>query len=199
MRHLTSAALILFGTGALVAVVGAHWDSDTFTFGGITVIGLAGVLLGLDAVVTRRLITVSRYSRRASETWLGAAAVGQGVTIVFTGLFLAGTAILALLDSGRAAVVLLARHPGPALLAFAALCLAAATTAITGSVEEKLGERWLVLLNLAVSRLLPGAILILLGLASALLGLLEIVAPATFDRLGGGFLEVLFGAAPPRR
>lgn len=44
------------------------------------------------------------------------------------------------------------------------------------------------------SRLLPGVILVVIGLAATCLGVLEILQPQVFDRIGGGFLEVLFGA-----
>jgi hypothetical protein len=41
--------------------------------------------------------------------------------------------------------------------------------------------------------LLPGVILVLIGIGMTGLGLFEIVAPNTFDQMGGGFLEVLYG------
>jgi hypothetical protein len=44
-----------------------------------------------------------------------------------------------------------------------------------------------------VSRLLPGIILLGLGLGALGLGLFEIAAPNVFDEQGGGFLEVLYG------
>ena len=68
-----------------------------------------------------------------------------------------------------------------------------AVIAIGGSVEQKEGTRWVVMLDFFVGRLLPGAILIVIGLGALGLGLFEFVAPAQFDALGGGFLEVLFG------
>lgn len=195
MSRIRVATVMVFAAGVLTALAGDRFASDRTAFAGIGLAGLAGVLLGLDTIRTRRLVTVSRYDRRDSETWLGIAAIGQGVTIALTGLFLTGAAALAMLGTGRGAVVFFVRHPGGPLLAFAALCFAAAASAIAGSVEEKQGQRWLVLLNLATSRLLPGVVLLALGAAATALGVLEIVAPSVFDRLGGGFLEVLFGAA----
>jgi len=194
MRRTRVAVAVTFAAGALLALAGARLEREALTFLGLAVIGGVGVLIGLDTLRSRRLVTVSRSDRRASETWAGVAAVGQGVAIGCTGLFLTAVSALALLGAGHAAVRHVVRHPGVPLLAFAALCLAAATTTIAGSVEERQGSRRLVLLNLATSRLLPGLILVLLGLAAASLGLLEITSPATFDRLGGGFLEVLFAA-----
>ena len=69
-----------------------------------------------------------------------------------------------------------------------------AITAFVGTVEDKQGGRFEVYLTLLTSRLLPGAILIVLALGVLGLGLLEITTSSTFDQLGGGFLEVLFGA-----
>lgn len=62
-------------------------------------------------------------------------------------------------------------------------------------IGEKLDEnaRWSVFLDLIVLRLLPGGILLLLGLAALGFGMLEIVAPNAFDALGGGLLEALYG------
>jgi len=48
-------------------------------------------------------------------------------------------------------------------------------------------------LNLLTSRLLPGVILVVIGLAFTALGLLDLTLPAVFDKMGGGFLEVLYG------
>ena len=49
------------------------------------------------------------------------------------------------------------------------------------------------MLDFFASRMLPGTILIMIGLGALGLGLFEFVAPAQFDALGGGYLEVLFG------
>jgi hypothetical protein len=50
-----------------------------------------------------------------------------------------------------------------------------------------------VFLNLLFSRLLPGIILVILGLGAMGLGLFEMAAPNAFDAMGGGFLEMLYG------
>lgn len=68
-----------------------------------------------------------------------------------------------------------------------------AVHAIMGSIEEKQGLRWELILNLIASRLLPGLMLVAIALGAASLGLLEVFAPESFDQMGGGVLEVLFG------
>jgi len=65
--------------------------------------------------------------------------------------------------------------------------------AFSGTEEEKQGTQWVVMLNLFTSRLLPGVLLVIIGLGAASLGLLDLTAPVLFDKLGGGFLEVLYG------
>jgi hypothetical protein len=55
------------------------------------------------------------------------------------------------------------------------------------------GFGFMVTMNLVISRVLPGVILLVLGLGAIGLGLLEMVAPTVFDNLGGGFLEELYG------
>ena len=43
-----------------------------------------------------------------------------------------------------------------------------------------------------LAHVIPAMILLALGLALLGLGVLDMVAPATFDQIGGGFLKVLF-------
>ena len=86
----------------------------------------------------------------------------------------------------------IARHPGWLLVMLGIVFLTQAAVVFIG---EKLADnaRWSVLLDLIVLRLLPGGILVVLGLGALGLGLFEIVAPTAFDAMGGGFLEVLYG------
>jgi hypothetical protein len=65
--------------------------------------------------------------------------------------------------------------------------------ALVGSYELQAGQRWLVIMNLLLSRLLPGVILVIVGLALTGLGVFELIAPTAFDQMGGGLLEVIYG------
>jgi hypothetical protein len=40
---------------------------------------------------------------------------------------------------------------------------------------------------------LPGVILVVIGFGAVALGMIDLTAPAVFDKLGGGFLEMLYG------
>jgi len=79
------------------------------------------------------------------------------------------------------------------LLTFGTYCLMQAVIAIGSFEESKQETRWIVILNLIVSRVLPGVILIVIGLGAEALGFLDLTLPAVFDKLGGGFLEALYG------
>ena len=63
----------------------------------------------------------------------------------------------------------------------------------SGPEEYKQGSQGFVVMNLLVARLLPGLILVVLGVGFSLLGLFEAVAPARFDELGGQLLEEVYG------
>ena len=178
--------------GILFMVVDQIFMIPILTYFGIFNFALSGILIGLEGIVKRRIILRSRYSRRLSETYIGITAVAQGILIIFLGLFLITISILAYFNSGQSVLHYFIRHPGIPLLIFGFICFLSSTISILGSVEEKQGTKFLVILNLLTSRLLPGLILIVIGLAATCLGMIEIFDPKYFDSLGGGFLEVLF-------
>jgi hypothetical protein len=137
---------------------------------------------------------VGRRRRGNLQTYTDLPAILQGVQFNLLGLFLIVISIMIYLKlNGRAIVLQMARHPGLPLILFGALCLMQSVITLIGPHELQDGPRWIVILNLLVSRLLPGIILVLIGLAMTGLGLFEIVAPNAFDQMGGGFLEVIYG------
>ncbi len=189
----TVVEIIVGGGGVLLALAGDNLSQHLLLYSGIGLFGMAAIILGLDGIINRRVVLPSRYHRRLSETYVGIAAFAWGVLFIIWGSFFIGVSALAYHDTGRSLFLHFVRRPGIPLLIFALTCCMTAVYALVGSVEEKQGPRWELLLNLIASRLLPGLILIGIALGAAGLGLLEIVAPAAFDNLGGGFLEVLFG------
>lgn len=184
-------AIALIGLALLFL---GHWLSiDILTYAGFGVMGLVAIVIGMEALITRRIVQISRYSRRGEETYVGLAAMAQGIIFILMGLFFIGVSLAAYRNSGREVFLNFIRHPGLALLVIGLFLLMTAISAFIGTVEDKQGGRFEVFLTLMTSRLLPGFILIILAAAALGLGLLEITAPQTFDQLGGGFLEVLFG------
>jgi hypothetical protein len=175
----------------LLAFAGDKLSIPIMLYSGIALFGVTSIVIGLEAMLTQRIV-LSRQ-RNYSETYLGLAAYAQGVQFSLIGLFFIVTSIAAYLDNGRDIFLHLVKRPWSVLVVFGTYCLMQAVIAIGGSVEQKEGTRWVVMLDFFVGRLLPGAILIVIGLGALGLGLFEFVAPAQFDALGGGFLEVLFG------
>ena len=189
---------IIMGVIALLLV----WGSEKLSMPilgnlGISCLGLTSVAIGWEGIITRRLVLGRRRSGNR-QTYTGLPAVLQGVQFNLMGLFLIGASLMMYLDehdqfSGRQFFLQFVRRPGLPLLVFGGLLLMQAAIALIGSHEIKQGPRWVVIMNLLISRLLPGGILVVLGLGALWLGTVEIMSPDTFDKMGGGFLEVLYG------
>ena len=175
----------------LLAFLGDKLSSPAMLYAGIAMFGVAAIVVGMEAMLTHQIV-LSR-NRNYSETYLGLAAYAQGVQFSIIGIFLIGASLVAYLDNGRDLFLHLVRRPWSVLVVFGIFCLMQAIIAIGGSVEQKQGSRFSVMLDLFVGRLLPGIILIVIGLGALGLGLFEFIAPARFDALGGGLLEVMFG------
>ena len=190
MNPWTIAEVIAFGAGIVFAFTGDKLSNSLLTYGGMVLFGSAVFLIGMEAAITRRIVL---GRRRYDETYVGLAAYAQGVQFMMIGTFLILVSFLAYFDTGRDMFLQFVRRPWPVLLIFGIYCLMQAVIAIGGYEEERQGTRWIVTMNLFISRLLPGMILIVIGLGAVALGLLDLTAPAVFDTLGGGFLEVLYG------
>lgn len=174
-----------------LAFAGDKLSVPSLQYAGIAFFGVAIILMGLESMLTLRIIFYRQ--RNYSETFLGLAAYAQGVQFSLIGLFLIGASIAAYFNNGRDIFLYFVRRPWSVLVVFGVYCLMQAVITLGGSVEQKQGTRWIVVLDFLVGRLLPGFILIVIGLSALGLGLFEFVAPAQFDALGGGFLEMLFG------
>ena len=190
MNPWTIAEVTTFGAGIVFAFTGDKLSKSLLTYGGMVLFGSAVFLIGMEAAITRRIVL---GRRRYDETYVGLAAYAQGVQFMMIGTFLILVSFLAYFDTGRDMFLQLVRRPWPVLLIFGIYCLIQAVVAIGGYEEERQGTRWIVTMNLFISRLLPGMILIVIGLGAVALGLLDLTAPIVFDTVGGGFLEVLYG------
>lgn len=186
-------SLSIAGGGVLTIILGRVTSNPALDYVGIAILGLVGVVIGLEAIFKRQMILNSRYRRYRSETYVGAAGIAQGILFVFLGIFLIAGGLLAYFNSGRFVFLYFIRRPGVLLLAFGMFCYTSAVIAFSGSIEQKQGSNFVRILDLLTSRLLPSIILMIMGTGVIVLGLLEITAPQVFDQLGGGFLEVLFG------
>lgn len=175
----------------LLTLAGDKLSIPTLLYAGISVFGVTAIVVGIEAMLTRRIV-LSRH-RHYSETYLGLSAYAQGVQFSLIGIFLIGSSMAAYLDNGRDIFLHLIQRPWSMLVVSGVFFLMQAVIAIGGSVEQKQGSRFDVMLDFITGRLLPGFFLIVIGLGALGLGFFEFVLPVQFDALGGGFLEVLFG------
>jgi len=181
--------------GFLAVFAGDRFSMPVLFYGGIVCFGFLAMAIGWEGILTQQMVTGSRRSG-SRRTYTGLPAILQGIQFNLLGIFLIGVSAMMYLNyqnTWREIFLLFVRRPGIPLLGFGVLMLMQAAINLIGSHELRQGERWLVILNLLVSRLLPGGILILLGLGALWLGVFEIIAPDSFDEMGGGFLEVLYG------
>ena len=190
MNAWTIAQVVFFALGMLGAYLGDKYSISILTYGGISLFGMTAILIGMEAAITRRIVL---GRRRYDETYVGFAAYAQGMQFMIIGAFFIGVSFLAYFDTGRDIFLQLIRRPWSILLVLGFYCLMQSVIAFSGYEEAKQGERWIVILNLLTSRILPGVILVVIGLGIMALGLLDLTAPAVFDKLGGGFLEVVYG------
>jgi hypothetical protein len=188
-----TAIIILFALlGIVFVILESVFHIPQLINPGIILFSISGVMIGIESVIKRKIILPSSHNKRLSETYLGVAAIAQGLIIIFLGCFLISLVILDYLKFDKSIFIYLVKHPGIALLFFSLMCFLSAIIAFVGSREEKEIDKFVFILNLLTIRLLGGLILIAIGILSLFLGIIEISNPEYFDSLGGGFIEVLF-------
>ena len=184
--------LILIILGLLVAFIGYQFSIPVLLHAGIGCFGLAMIVIGWQAILTRHMILRGRR-RGPRQTYTGVAAIFQGIQFNFIGLFLIGLAFMMYFNNSQEIALQIARRPGLPLVVLGGICLMQAMITFSGPEEYKQGSQGFVVMNLLVARLLPGLILVILGVGFSLLGLFEAVAPERFDEMGGRLLEEVYG------
>lgn len=184
--------LILIILGLLVAFIGYQFSIPVLLHAGIGCFGLAMIVIGWQAILTRHMILRGRR-RGPRQTYTGVAAIFQGIQFNFIGLFLIGMAFMMYFNNSQEIALQIARRPGLPLVVLGGICLMQAMITFSGPEEYKRGSQGLVVMNLLIARLLPGLILVILGVGFSLLGLFEAVAPERFDEMGGRLLEEVYG------
>ena len=189
----TTTQIILGLLSLLLVFIGDRFSIPFLTYFGIACLGLTSAVIGWEAIFTQHMV-IGRRRHGNRQTYTGLPAILQGVQFILLGLFLFAISFMLYTKmNGRELALQMARHPGLPLILFGMLCLMQSVITLIGSHELQEGPRWIVIMNLLVSRLLPGIILVVIGVGMTGLGLFEILAPKAFDQMGGGFLEVLYG------
>ncbi len=191
MWRIIQGILILLG---LLLVFGSDKLSTPLLLdGGIACFGLASIFIGWEAIITCRIV-IGRRRHGNRRSYSGIPAIMQGVQFNFLGFFFILAALMLYLNANvHAVAVEMAKHPGLPLIALGFVVLTQAVIVLIGSDEFKDPARKNVIIDLFLLRLLPGTILVMLGLGLTGLGFFEIAAPNAFDVMGGKYLEMLYG------
>lgn len=193
MKNLLRNLIITVGLIAIgLAVLSNYYESKLFTFIVIFLFAITSMFIGLEAILLKEIIFVSRYSRRLNETYRGIAAIAHGVIFIIISIFLGVTSFIFYQDSGDNVFQFFIKRPGVIFLIIGVYLFSFSLIAFVGYKEQTQTSRFVYYLDLITSRLLLGTILLVWALAITALGIIEIIDPVYFDSIGGGFLELLF-------
>ncbi len=190
MKWLGILEILLVVAGFLLVYAAERYSLTFLVTPGIFLVGV-GILVGGAEVLLRREVAfrVGEEQGSPGETFRGAAAVLWGVFFLVLGVGVLVFAAARPLGLEAAVGDFLKERPGAAILVGSLGSLGLGSALSLGSAEER-SSLWAVVGSLP--RRLFGIVLILLALVGVAVGLLEIVAPATFDRL----LEAALGSLP---
>lgn len=165
--------------GFVIAIAGNQLAVPILTSVGLGIVALAIVLVGLQAVITRKMEwAIKWYSH---ETYQGFAAIALGLIVVIFGIGVGAMVAAQALHREESFFALIFSRPGIVLLLIGAILFLRGLAGVIGAAEWN---------KTATSRLLNGVIERLVMLVSLLfgallliLGAVEILAPSVFDWL----------------
>jgi len=188
----TTIQIVLGLLSLLLVFVGDRLSVPLLSDAGMACLGLTSITIGWEAIITRRIV-IGRRRHGSRQTYTDLPAVLQGVQFNLLGLFLIVVSIMLYKNvNPRELGLQMARHPGLPLIVIGTICLIQSVITGIGPRDTRDGSRLTLIIGL-LARLLPGLLLVVLGLGMTGLGLFEILAPEAFDKMGGGFLEILYG------
>jgi hypothetical protein len=183
---------ILIALGLLLAFGSNQFSIPILLYAGVGCFGLAMIMMGWQAILTQHMV-LHRRRGRYRQTYTGAPAIFQGVQFNFLGLFLIGIAFMMYFNNGQEIFLQIVRRPGLFLVLLGGLSLLQSILMFWGSQGPGQESRGIMILVFVFSRLYPGLIWLVMGLVLSALGLIDALAPARFDEMGGRFLEELYG------
>ena len=188
----TTIQIGLVALGLLLVYGGNQLARPILMQAGIACLGIAMLVIGMEAIITRRLI---RWKRgRPREAYVGIPAILHGIQFNAIGLSLIGVAIMMYFNNGREIFQQVIRRPGLLLVLLGGLALVQMAVIVWGSRKPIQGSEATRILGLIIARLFPGFIWLALGLGLIALGVFDILAPTWFDEMGGRLLEELYGS-----
>ena len=135
----TSTILTPAGLGILFILVSIFFEAPTTLNIGVILFSLARIMVGIDAILRRKIILRSPYYRRLSETYIEIAAVAQGLIVILTGCLLIILILLHYFNEGWNLFHHFIQRPGIPLLFLSSFCILTAVFMSIGAVEEKQG------------------------------------------------------------
>ncbi|HEX9331919.1 MAG TPA: hypothetical protein VF896_08540, partial [Anaerolineales bacterium] len=128
----TTIQIILSLLGILLILGGDKLSIPFFGDAGIACFGLTSMVIGWEAIITRRIRLGWRRHGNV-QTYTALPAILQGIQFNLFGLFLIVVSIMIYKNiNGRAVVLQMARHPGLPLILFGMLCLMQAVITLVG-------------------------------------------------------------------
>lgn len=188
----TTLQIVFVALGLLLVYGGDRLAWPILMQAGIACLGLAMIVIGAEAIITRRLLRF-RHGRYR-EAYTGIPAIFQGIQFNFIGLFLMGIAMMMYFNNGKQIFQQMIRRPGLLLVLLGGLCLLQMLIILWGSGKTRQGSRGLTIPGLVIGRLFPGLIWLVFGLVLLALGVFDILAPTRFDEMGGRLLEEMYSA-----
>ena len=184
--------IVILILGFLLLFGGDRLALPILSQAGIACLGLAMMVTGWQAIITRRLVRFKRGHYRVA--YEGIPAIFQGIQFNFIGLFLLGAALMMYFNNGRELFQQAIRRPGPLLVLLGGLCILQMLIVLGGSGKKREGSPGLSTFELVVGRMFPGLVWLVFGFVLLALGAFDILAPIRFDEMGGRILEQLYGA-----
>lgn len=192
MKKLIGRLVIFFGLlSVALAILNYFLNIKILTHLVIFSFVITSFIIGLDCMLSKKIVMPSRYSKRLSETYIGIAAYAHGVIFFMLAGFLFTVNYLILADTGNNFFKMIIRRPGFLFLVIGIYIISFSIIAFAGYQEQKQTTKFVYYLDLVASRLLPGIILTCWGIGFIVIGVIEIINPEYFDSIGGGFLEIL--------
>lgn len=183
---------VSIGLGLLLIFLGSRYESNFGMAAGIFLVGGYFCIQGIDTIIHRRIDINQQDKGFAPARYLEWSDVARGTLFVGLGVLIFGIAVSGYLGVAQVIFRYFVRRPGAVFFVLSLVFMLYAVIRFIGDSNQPIkpqGGDWVVL---SINQFLPAGFLTLIAAVFLVLGLLEFFAPALFDQLGGGYLEILF-------
>jgi hypothetical protein len=168
--------LVFIFTGGFAAYYGLTNENQFLAGFGLLGVGIGLILIGINNIVTRESVEQDEVGN--VSTYRGWSAIFEGILWVVLGIAVFASGVSVLLGQQKSMLDWIIVHPGIGLVGLGLALMAYGSHTLLGAEEERSSA-------LSLLGSLPGRIfaffLILIGLALAVVGMVEILFPAIFQ------------------